>query len=66
MNFTMWIDKQRRGSSPGRPGKCRRTRALHAAREARAPPVARVTLTQDGAVITMHEWPPQLRESHGR
>lgn len=66
MNHTMWIYKQGGGLSPGRPGMCRRTRTLYAAREARAPPVATVTLTQDGTVITMHEWPPQSRKRHGR
>lgn len=42
MNARTWIDKQSNGSPFGRPGLCRRTRALPDACEARAPPTAGV------------------------
>lgn len=41
MKFGIRNNKQRDGSPLGRPGMCRRTRPLHVAREARAPPAAR-------------------------
>lgn len=65
MNHRMRINRQRNGSPLGRPGMCRRTRSLHVAREARAPPAARAITTQDGTVITMHEWPPQRGRATG-
>lgn len=45
MNVRAWIDKQSNGSPTGRPGVCRRTRALHGASETRAPPTAGATTT---------------------
>lgn len=52
MNVLTWFDKQRNGSPTGRPGVCRRIRALHGARGTRAPPTAGATTTTS-TVITV-------------
>lgn len=52
MNVLTWIDKQRNGSPAGRPGVCRRIRALHGARGTRAPPMAGASTTTS-TVITV-------------
>lgn len=51
MNIKTRIGKQSHWSPPGRPDLCGRTRALRAAREARAPPMAEATTTN-----TVPQW----------
>jgi len=56
MNVLMWIDKQRNGSPTGRPGVCRRIRALHGARGTRAPPAAWATITTSTVIMVARNY----------